>query len=224
MKAPRLLPQLKRNVGTIERIASIALGSYLIYRAFSGENRAVKAVAGSLFLFRGATAHCPTYDVLNVNTATPPNPLHIESTITVNKSPREVYDFWRRLENLPLFMKHLQSVTSIDDNLSEWKAKIPGGMGTIDWESRIVNDMPEELVEWESINDAPIQNKGKVSFKDAGESGTEVHFQMSYVAPGGYLGYGIGKLLSPATEAMIRKEIQNFKSLIEAGETSATEE
>ena len=37
-------------------------------------------------------------------------PIHVVKTITVNRSPEEVYRFWRDFENLPRFMSHLESV------------------------------------------------------------------------------------------------------------------
>src|SRR3954467_13381414 len=41
--------------------------------------------------------------------------VHIETSITINKSPEEVYAFWRDLQNLPLFMTNLESVTRVDE-------------------------------------------------------------------------------------------------------------
>jgi uncharacterized membrane protein len=49
----------------------------------------------------------------------------LRTTITVNKSAAEVYRFWRRLENHPLFMQHLESVVSTNGKRSHWVAKAP---------------------------------------------------------------------------------------------------
>lgn len=220
---PRLMPQLKRNVGTIERMLSIALGSYLLYSATKGKYKAIKAIGGTALLFRGATANCPTYDLLNISTASSPAPVDIKSVLTVNKSKDEVYQFWRKLDNLPSFMKHLESVTVIDEKLSEWKARIPGGLGTISWKSEITRDIPGEAIEWKSIENSTIENSGSVTFKDAGKYGTEVRIEILYQAPAGYIGKGIGELLSPLTESMIREDIKNFRRMIETGELPTIE-
>src|SRR5215216_6937047 len=36
--------------------------------------------------------------------------IHAKASCIVNRSPEEVYTFWRNLQNLPRFMKHLESV------------------------------------------------------------------------------------------------------------------
>lgn len=221
--SPRLLPKLQRNVGTVERIFSLALGSYFIYRAFHGKHRVIKGIAGSVLIFRGATANCPLYDAMHINTSSPPKPIRVQSVLTVNKKREEVYDFWRRLENLPSFMKHLANVTVIDDKRSAWQAHLPGGMGTLEWESEIVRDVPNELIEWKSVADALVENSGIVSFKDAGKYGTEVFVEIFYNAPAGYLGKGIGELLNPLTEAVVREDIKNFKRMMETGELPTIE-
>lgn len=220
---PRLLPQLKRNVGTIERMLSIALGSYLLYSATKGKYKAIKTISGTALLFRGATANCPMYDVLNITTASSPSPIDITAVLTVNKPKDEVYEYWRKLDNLPSFMKHLESVTVIDEKRSEWKVRIPGGLGTIDWESEITKDVRGETIEWKSIEHSMIENSGSVTFKDAGKYGTEVRVEILYRAPAGYIGKGIGELLSPLTESMIKEDIRNFRRIIETGELATIE-
>src|SRR5689334_19181603 len=42
-------------------------------------------------------------------------PLIATSTMQVNCSPEEAYRFWRNFENLPLFMRHLDSVSILGD-------------------------------------------------------------------------------------------------------------
>src|SRR5216117_2006610 len=52
----------------------------------------------------------------------------VRKSITVRRSPDEVYRFWRNFENLPRFMKHLESVRVTGSRRSHWKAKAPAGM------------------------------------------------------------------------------------------------
>lgn len=224
MKAlPRLLPGLQRNVGTAERIVSLALGSYLLYRALNGKHRVLKAIGAYIFLFRGLTANCPLYDAMNINMAEPPKPVRLKTSLTINKPRQQVYDFWRKLENLPSFMKHLESVTTIDDKHSQWSAKIPGGLGTIEWESEITADVNGEKISWRSIENAQIENAGSVAFSDAGKYGTAVEVNIAYRAPAGYVGKGIAKWLNPLTEGMIREDIKNFRRIMETGELPTIE-
>jgi hypothetical protein len=64
---------------------------------------------------------------------------HATSTVVVNKSPEEVYSFWRNLENLPQFMTNLDSVQNLEGGRSLWRARGPFGK-IVEWEAEIVND------------------------------------------------------------------------------------
>ena len=58
----------------------------------------------------------------------------VEKSVTINKTPEEIYRFWSNLENLPRFMKHLESVRPLDDKVSHWVAK--GSLGTtVEWDA-----------------------------------------------------------------------------------------
>ena len=55
-----------------------------------------------------------------------------------------VYRFWRRLENLPQFMTHLERVTETGDGKSHWVASGPAGLA-VEWDAEIIQ---EERVTW----------------------------------------------------------------------------
>jgi len=44
--------------------------------------------------------------------------IHVEESVRINRSPEELYRFWRNFENLPRFMNHLESVKTLDDKRS----------------------------------------------------------------------------------------------------------
>ena len=134
-----------------------------------------------------------------------------------------MYHFWRQLENLPAFMKHLKSVVVTDEKSSTWEAQIPGKLGTIGWTSEIIADVPNEFLAWKSLPGAQIENTGTISFVDAGKFGTEVHIEIAYHAPGGTLGSGAAKLLNPLFEAMVKEDIKNFRRYIETREIPTIE-
>src|SRR5688500_10470219 len=108
--------QLNTNVGGLERLLSVVGGGYVLYNAIA-ERRSgiVQTLAGSYLLLRGFTGFCPLYRAagkkeLDFRTQN----INIKTALTVNRPPDQVYAFWRRLENLPVFMKHLKSVEVID--------------------------------------------------------------------------------------------------------------
>ena len=122
--------------------------------------------------------------------------IKFEKTITVNRPVSEVYAFWRQLENLPLFMTHLASVTSIGDDASHWVAQTDQGR-TIEWDARIIEEKLDDLICWESLPGAEIQNAGCVRFAVApGNRGTIVRLTWSYTPGGGNFGARISTVLN----------------------------
>jgi uncharacterized membrane protein len=207
------------NVSNIERVASAAGGAYILTNAILKRNLTfTKAISAGLLLLRGISGHCPVYDALgkrepgfhakNVN---------IKTTLPINRARHEVYGFWRRLENLPRYMRHLESVKIIDENISEWKAKIPGGLGTVTWRSEIVKDEPGATLSWKSLPGSVIENAGKIEFSDAGKWGTNVHVVITYHAPLGIVGEAAARLLNPMFEKIVKEDVINLKHYIEAG-------
>src|SRR5947208_2362111 len=51
------------------------------------------------------------------------NTVRVSKTFTINRSREEVYGFWRKLDNLPRFMTHLESVELLGNNRSRWTAR-----------------------------------------------------------------------------------------------------
>ena len=99
--------------------------------------------------------------------------IHVNKSITINKSPAELYQFWRNFENLPQFMTHLESVTVTDEKRSHWKAKAPLGT-SVEWDAEITSDIENERIGWKSIEGSEIPNSGVVEFRPTTNRGTEV--------------------------------------------------
>lgn len=144
--------------------------------------------------------------------------IHVHKAITVNRPPEEIYQFWHNFENLPSFMSHLESVQTMGDRRSHWKAKAPAGM-TVEWEAEIIEDRPNEQISWRSIEGADVDNAGTVRFRPApGSRGTEIHVELRYSPPGGKLGAAIAKLFGEAPDQQIGSDLRRFKQVMEVGE------
>lgn len=206
----------ERNVGNAERIFSFLAGTLLLSRAFCGKNKLLKALGGGALLYRAVKGYCPLYNSLGVDSTTGPKRVLVQTAVTVDKPREEVYAYWRNLSNLPLFMKHLESVRELSEIHSVWNAKIPGGLGKLEWKCEITLDVPNESIKWKSMPDSQVENTGLVKFLDAGDFGTVIDVTISYHAPAGNLGAGVAKLFTPALERIIREDINNFKRVIEA--------
>lgn len=212
----KIIPHLHVNVSPEERAVSLMAGAYFLYDSMAGKKKnPLEGLLAGYLLYRGATGNCAAYSALGKTK--PDNHsrnVNIQFSQIVNKPRKEVYEFWRDVENLPLFMEHLQNVTNLNDGISVWEAKIPGGMGTLRWKSEIVKERPYELIGWHSLPGSSIENAGKVEFKDFGK-GTEVHVVISYHAPGGLAGEGAARIINPIFKEMVEEDVANFKWFIE---------
>jgi uncharacterized membrane protein len=219
------------NVADVERWASAVGGALLTAygvkqlkeRAPSG---AAITAAGSALMYRGATGYCPMYAATGINTAgdetrarlAGPRGVKVEEVVTIYASAAELYIFWRNLELLPRFMKHLVSVKQVDASRSHWVAKAPAGR-RIEWDAEIINEIPGELIAWRTLPGSQLVSAGSVMFKRvAADRGTEVRVRLQYDPPAGKLGATVAWLLGHEPSQAIREDLRRFKQLMEAGE------
>lgn len=147
----------------------------------------------------------------------------VHASLTINSPPDQVYAFWRKLENLPRFMSHLESVTELAQQRSEWTARLPGGM-QLRWQSEIVEDQPGRLMSWRTVAGSEINHVGSVRFEPGpGGQGTQVHVEIYYGMPGGPAAAKAAQLVSMAPESMVTEDLRRLKQLIETGEIATTQ-
>lgn len=144
--------------------------------------------------------------------------VHAQASCIVNRAPEEVYQFWRNFQNLPRFMKHLQSVEDLGDGRSHWTAKGPAGT-TVEWDAMIVADEPGEVITWRSLEDSDVYNAGAVRFeRAAGNRGTIVKVNIQYNPPAGAIGATVAKLFGEEPEQQLDDDLRRFKQVLEVGE------
>lgn len=149
--------------------------------------------------------------------------LRVSKTITIDRSPEELYAFWRQFEKLGDIMNHLVSVQRTGENRWHWIAKAPAGR-TVEWDAEIIEEVPNRLIVWHSLPGADVDNWGEVRFEKAsGGRGTVVHVELQYSPPAGMLGAGIAKFFGESPELQISAGLRRFKQLIETGEIARTE-
>jgi uncharacterized membrane protein len=138
----------------------------------------------------------------------------VEHTVTIDAPRDAVYAFWHDFTNLPRFMKHIVSVQVRDPRHSHWIMSLPAGR-KIEWDSEIVNDLPNELIAWKTIGASDVAHAGSVHFiSTPGGRGTEVRLVMDYEPPGGRPGHMLSKLFGVSPEQMIRDDLQRLKELL----------
>lgn len=215
------------NVGRGERLISTGAGAILLAAGLSRGSLPglIAAAIGGGLMYRGISGHCTTYQMLGMNSAerAPADPtdyfengIHVEKCFTVQRSPWELYEYWRDFTNLPRIMSHLESVTVLDERRSHWVAKAPAIVGgTVEWDAEVINDEPNALIAWRSLGGADVDNAGSVRFVPAG-SGTDVKVVLDYIPPAGRIGSWVAGLFGEEPEQQIGEDLKRFKQTMES--------
>ena len=210
------VPGLTANVGNVERLVTLAAGAALLGYAWRHRSRSLGLTSAGL-IARGATGYCPAYAALGVDHTETTRALsgergvHVREAITVNASPEELYTFWRRLENLPEVMPHLERVEEVDYKLSRWTAKAFGAV-PITWMAETINEVPFETIGWKTLPGEAVQHAGSVVFKRLPETGaTDVRVHFQYAPPGGKAAAWFAAFLGQDPAKLTRDGLQSLK-------------
>ncbi len=137
-------------------------------------------------------------------------------SVTINKPPSEVYAFYRDFARLPRFMDYLEEVQVYDHQRSRWIAKPLGSGKTVAWEAEVTEDIPGEVIAWQSVDGSKIKTRGRVTFAKApGRDATEVRVEMQL----GFMGIGVSDALARVfTKPQIKGDLRRLKQVLETGE------
>lgn len=167
-------------------------------------NRNSKSVRGA-GLARGASARSP----------------EVERSVTVERSPEELYSLWSDPLSFQRIIGHLARVEMIDERRARWSA--PGPLGQ--WVMRLVENRPNEFMRWEPEDSAAPLQQSTVRFIPArGKPGTVVQMHMLLNPPQGIIGQAAARLMHNAIPGEIAsKRLHYFKSLALTGEIPTTD-
>jgi uncharacterized membrane protein len=142
----------------------------------------------------------------------------VEESVAINRHPSDLYEFWRALDMLPIVIPRLQSVEAVGHRRSHWIAKGPARM-PVEWYADIINDIPNELIAWRTIEGSSLVSAGSVHF-EAGlpGRGTVVRIKLQYDPPGGKLGSAIAWAFGESPDQVVSDGLRRFKQLMETGE------
>src|SRR5436853_439225 len=88
------------------------------------------------------------------------------------------------------------SHVNVDDGArrSHWVARAPAGR-RVAWDAELVEERPNELIAWRSLDDADVRNAGTVTFeRGPGGRGTTIRVSLSYAPPGGKFAAVVARL------------------------------
>ncbi len=138
----------------------------------------------------------------------------VSATITIQRTPVQVYAAWRNLHDLPRFIESLSSVVPLDERRSRWTAKGPAGM-SVEWEAELVDDLPGERIAWRTVAGSEIEHEGSVTFRVApGQRGTEVRWEMRR---GGRVGRVADVVAGAFAAERMAADLRRFKQVMETG-------
>jgi uncharacterized membrane protein len=218
------------NISGTERILSAAAGAGLV--ALGLARRRLDGLLlgglGGALIWRGYTGHCHCYAALGINTAEHNQATavpakqgeKVEKTITIRRSPEDLYRHWRNLENLPRIMNNLEEVEQRDAQRSHWVAKGPLGK-ELHWDAEIHNERANEFIAWRSLPGGDIETAGSIHFKPSDQVGcTEVTLSMKYNPPAGKIGAQLANWFGDGLEQKLDEDLKRFKQVMEAEGTT----
>ena len=210
-----IFTQTKPAAGVWSRVAGDAIDLASLGAAFASPNAKRGRVAFATANVLAVTA----LDLIAAKQLTNGQQgIHAKGSCVVNRSPDEVYAFWRDFQNLPRFMRHLESVEDLGDGRSHWKVKGPAGT-SVEWDATIIADDPGKVITWRSLENSDVDHAGAVRFEEApGRRGTIVKINLEYNPIGGVLGATIAKLFGEEPGQQLDDDLRRFKQVMEVGE------
>jgi uncharacterized membrane protein len=214
----------RKNIGVLEGRISAAVGGALLLVAGIWRKRRGLGLAsvGGYLLYRGLSRRDPIYRLFGWNTETQGDQGRVEVArmIVIERPVSEVYGYWRDLEQLPRFMRHLVSVRELDSQRSHWAANAPAGT-TVEWDAEIVQDLPNRRLSWRSLPGSEVMNSGVVHFRALPDDATEVRVFLAYAPQAGVVGATIARLPGEAPGMQIEDDLERLKDLLESTDQSS---
>ena len=209
-----------QNLSPATRLLSSVGGSLLTLYGLKrkGLSGPVLSTAGLLLTARGMT-NLDTNSLLGLGTRG--NGIRVQKTVNINAPIDEVYRFWHNFENFPLFMDHVKEVT-VQNGTSNWKVAGPAG-SSMEFQSHITRDVPNESIAWETIPDSQIHHSGVVRFEENWDGGTRVTVQMTYMPPAGVVGHKVAELFGVDPRQAMQDDLTRLKALLEVNRMTANE-
>jgi hypothetical protein len=130
-------------------------------------------------------------------------------SIDVKAPLRPVYDQWTQFEEFPRFMRDVVEVRQHGPDALSWKVLMGGKEKR--WEARIVEQIPDTSIVWESVDGTA--NRGAITFEPLGPDATRLTLVMEY-EPEGFLEKA-GDLLG-VPSGHVAESLNSFRDLIES--------
>jgi uncharacterized membrane protein len=218
------LRRFHANVGPKERMGSLVAGSALIASAFfrPSAQRWMFLGAGAALVIRGATGYSPVYQMLGIDhddrrqrDGVPGNEgVRIEHTVDIYCPAADLYQFWRRVDQLPRILRHVESVRAVDEWHSHWVARGPLGPA-LEWDAEIINEHENQLIAWQSVHGADLKNAGSVRFEPLTDELTRMKVCLELQPVGGTAALTLARLFGTDPQWELEVDLERFKDFAE---------
>ena len=138
----------------------------------------------------------------------------LEHTVAVDiAAPVDlVWSVWSDLEAMPLWMRWIESVKTLDDpDITEWTLAAQGFR--FQWKARITQRVEAQQLHWQSIGGLPT--KGAVRFYPEADQLTAVKLTVSYELPGVLAPLMDPKILGGLVSKELQANLDRFQELVE---------
>ena len=223
-----LKQDLQMNVPDSERTLSALVGGGFLAAGAAREGvvRWILLGIGGALVYRGWSGHCPYYAAQDIDRRHPRGRTaggsgvpdqrgnRAEHSVDIFCSSDVLYRFWRKLEQLPRIMPHVESVQETGATTSHWKVKAPMGQ-TLEWDAEIINDDEGRMIAWQSLPGASVRHAGSVWFEPDGSGATRVKVAMEFVPPAGPIGAAVAGMLGNSPQQQLEQDLAKFKEFAE---------
>lgn len=142
--------------------------------------------------------------------------IELQRTITIAAPVEMVFGFFSDFEHFPEFMSHVRRVQDVGDGRTHWVVDGPAGRA-VEWDAIVTRAVPNEVIEWRSVEGSEVENSGSVRFEGAPEGGTRVTVRMEYVPPAGKAGKAVSSMLGANPAKEMEEDLGRLKTTIESG-------
>ncbi len=147
--------------------------------------------------------------------------VRLQKSISINRSPDDLYRFCREFSNLPKILDNVESITEPIAGEYEWHVSGPRSKH-FKWMTKIIEDRPNQLISWRTLHPASIENSGSIRFV-AGQDGrgTIVRVELLHRPTKQGINSAI-RMLSPRIEFRLSEALRRLKAFMETGEIPTT--
>lgn len=210
---------------SVVRAISIASGALLMIPILRKRSAwsVTAAAAGGAMLYYGATTGGAT--VCSGDLRTVDARQTIRQSITIGKSAADLFALWLNHDVVSKAMYPFGYMESLGSDHVKSTIELP--VGKVQLEALLVEARPNELVHWRTVSDSILQVNERMQFTPAPQGlGTiaTLNYEVDFSKiPAGEMLRSISSFFERAPRSMLRKVLENFKSIAETGEIPTLE-